>query len=231
MSVPRRRVLVIAPHPDDETLGVGGTIARLAVSGAEVTVCTVAAHMPPLYTAEEHATTIREGRAAHGVLGVARSEFLDFPALSLAAMPVAELHRPLHLLVEELRPEVVFLPFYDRHTDHRAAFDAGMVATRPVRAGAGIRVVAAYETLSETHWNAPGIEPIFAPNWIIDITDHLNRKLDAMACYRSQLGEPRGPRSIDALRGLAIFRGSQAGATYGEAFQILRLAAEPEYFL
>lgn len=231
MSAPSQRVLVIAPHPDDETLGAGGTISRLAAAGTEVTVCTLAAHMPPVYTAEHHATTIREGRAAHAVLGVARSEFLDFPALGLAGMPVDELHRPLHRLVEELRPQLVFVPFHDRHTDHRVVFDAAMVATRPVGAGATVRAVAAYETLSETHWNAPGIEPIFSPSWTIDITQHLDHKLKAMACYGSQLGEPGGPRSIEALQGLAVFRGSQAGTTYGEAFQIIRMAAGPEYFL
>lgn len=231
MSERPGRVLVIAPHPDDETLGVGGTIARLAEAGVEVTVCTLAAHTPPLYTAEEHAITIGEGHAAHAILGVARSVFLDFPALSLGAMPVVELNRPLHELVEDLRPELVFVPFRDRHVDHRAAFDAAMVATRPVRAGAGIRVVAAYETLSETHWTAPGIEATFCPSWTVDITEHVSQKLKALACYASQLGDFTSARSVESVRSLAIFRGSQAGIGYGESFQVIRMTAGPESLL
>ena len=82
-------LLVIAPHPDDETLGAGGTMARCAASGLPVTILTVAAHMPPLYSEAVHQQTVAEARKAHGVLGVSDSRFLDFPAVSVRDRPVA----------------------------------------------------------------------------------------------------------------------------------------------
>ena len=98
-----------------------------------------------------------------------------------------------------------------------------MVATRPVGAGRGIEMVAAYETLSETHWNAPHIEANFAPNWVVDITEHMGRKLEAVGCYASQIPASPGARSIDAVNALARFRGTQAGFGFGEGFQIIRM--------
>ena len=82
--------------------------------------------------------------------------------------------------------------------------------------------MAAYETLSETHWNAPNIEPNFTPNWVIDISDHIERKLKALRCYKSQIPDFSGSRSIEAVEALAKFRGTQAGFSYGEGMQIVR---------
>ena len=85
-----------------------------------------------------------------------------------------------------------------------------------------IEIIAAYETLSETHWNAPHIEPNFTPNWVIDITDHIEEKLKALQCYKSQIFEFPNPRSIEAVEGLAKFRGTQAGFGFGEGMHIIR---------
>ena len=97
-----------------------------------------------------------------------------------------------------------------------------MVATRPIGVGRGIEILAAYETLSETHWNAPHIEPNFTPNWVIDISDHIETKLKALKCYESQISDFPGPRSIEAIEALAKFRGTQAGFAYGEGMHIIR---------
>lgn len=220
-----KKALVIAPHPDDETLGCGGTIRHLADSDVTVHVVTVAAHMPPLYSKEIHEQTVRESKAAQEVLGVASQVFLDNPAVLLKDVPTAELNGTILDQVERIRPDILFIPFYDRHIDHRAVFDACMVAARPVGVGRSISLVAAYETISETHWNAPHIEPAFIPNFCVDITDQIDKKIEAMNCFKSQLHEFPGPRSIEALRALALFRGSQAGYGYAEAFQVIRMGA------
>jgi LmbE family N-acetylglucosaminyl deacetylase len=86
--------------------------------------------------------------------------------------------------------------------------------------------VAAYETISETHWNAPHIEPNFTPNFYVDITGQIESKLEAMAKFESQLHAFPGPRSVEALKALALFRGSQAGYGYAEAFHVIRMGAE-----
>lgn len=221
-----KNALVIAPHPDDETIGVGGSIRRMVDAGWSVAVLTVAAHMPPLYTAEMHETTVRESQAAHEVLGVSESIFLDRPAVLLGEIPVPEFNRLISEHVKRLSPRVLLMPYYDRHIDHRLIFDACMVAARPTGVGRNIAMVAAYETISETHWNAPHIEPNFVPNFCVDISAQIDVKVKAMQCFQSQVHEFPGPRSIEALKALALFRGSQAGYGYAEAFHVIRMGAE-----
>jgi N-acetylglucosamine malate deacetylase 1 len=220
-------VLVVAPHPDDECLGAGGVIALLASAGQEVTVLTLAGHRPPLYPPGVYEQTVREAHEAHAVLGVRKSVFLDYPAVTLAEYPVAEVNSRVQRVFDETRPKIVLLPFPDRHVDHRIAFHAAVVAARPVRAGTGIEVVAMYETLSETHWNVPGAEPQFAPNWTVDITPVIDKKIAAYRQYASQVSKPPGPRSAEAVEALAVFRGSQASVGYGEAFQLVRARFSP----
>jgi len=221
-----KKVLVIAPHPDDETLGAGGTIRKFADAGCEVSIVTVAAHMPPLYTEEIHQTTVRESKAAQAVLGVKKSVFLDKPAVLLGDIPIAEFNSLILTQVNEIAPDILLMPYYDRHIDHRMIFEACLVAARPVGVGKGISLVAAYETISETHWNAPHIEPNFTPNFCVDITEQIDKKIEAMSCFASQLHPFPGPRSVEALKALALFRGSQAGYGYAEGFQVIRMGAE-----
>lgn len=228
--MPTPHMLMIAPHPDDEILGAGGTMARFTQAGGNLTILTVAAHMPPLYPESAHEQTVGEARKAHRVIGAKESIFLDNPAVLLAQKPIIELNQSIYAVVEQVKPDVVLLPYYDRHVDHRAIFDAAMVATRPVRAGKHIQLVAAYETISETHWNAPHLEPNFTPNWLVDITDTIETKLEAMRCYESQLHAFPAPRSLEALRALALFRGSQVGTGYAEGFHIIRMITPPDRF-
>jgi len=220
-----KRVMVVAPHPDDETLGVGGTIAKYSAQGAEVFVLMVSGHLPPLYSREAYDKTVSEAEAAFGLLGVSQSKFLEIPATMIDDQPLHEVNGRISKIVNDFNPHIVFCPYPDRHVDHRLVFDSVMVATRPVGMGRDIEVVATYETLSETHWNAPHIEPNFTPNWVIDITEQIDKKLDALQCYRSQISDFPGPRSIDAVEALAKFRGTQAGFAYGEGFHIVRMVS------
>lgn len=219
----KKRILIVAPHPDDETLGAGGAIANYAQAGHEVTVLTVAGHRPPLYSEEAYQLTVTEAGKAHAMLGVANSVFLNLAATTLGLMPTHELNGKIGAVVEQVRPHVLLCPYPDRHVDHRIIFDSVLVASRPVRAGAGIEMLAAYETLSETHWNAPHIEPAFTPTWVMNVTEQMEVKLRALACYESQIPPFPGPRSVEAVRALAIFRGTQAGFGYGEGFHVIRM--------
>jgi Uncharacterized proteins, LmbE homologs len=187
------------------------------------TVLIVSGHLPPLYTREAYDTTVREARRAFEILGIAKSHFLEIPATMVRDEPVHVLNERIGSVLREADPHVVLTCFPDRHVDHRVIFDAVMVATRPVGGARRIEIVAAYETLSETHWNAPSSEPNFVPDWVVDITDHVETKLKALACYESQITAFPGSRSIEAVRALAIFRGTQAGFAHGEAFQITRM--------
>jgi LmbE family N-acetylglucosaminyl deacetylase len=221
----KKRVLVVAPHPDDETLGTGGTIAKFSAQGDEVFVLIVSGHLPPLYSREDYEITVSEAHSALDLLDVAKFEFLEIPATMIGDQPLHEVNGRISKIFNEFKPHIVFCPFPDRHIDHRLVFDSVMVATRPLGVGKDIEIVAAFETLSETHWNAPHIEPNFVPNWVVDITEHINKKLDAMKCYNSQVVDFPGPRSIQAVEALAKFRGTQAGFGYGEGFQIVRMVS------
>jgi LmbE family N-acetylglucosaminyl deacetylase len=219
----KKRILIVAPHPDDETLGAGGAIAKFVAQGHDVAVLVVSGHLPPVYQREDYETTVREARRAFAILGVRTERFLEIPATMVAQQPVNLVNGKISEVVKEVAPHIVLCPFPDRHVDHRAVFDSVMVATRPVGIGRGIELVAAYETLSETHWNAPHIEANFVPNWVIDITEHKPRKLEAVGCYASQIPASPGARSVDAVQALARLRGTQAGFGYGEGFQIIRM--------
>ena len=221
----KKRILVIAPHPDDETLGAGGTIAKFSSRGDDVAVLVVSGHLPPLYTREQYETTVREATAAFSILGVASSRFLEIPATMVADEPHHSLNKKIGDVVAEVEPHVVLCPFPDRHVDHGAVFESVMVATRPVGVGAAIELIAAYETLSETHWNAPHIEPGFVPTMVVDITGYEDSKMQALACYESQVPAFPSPRSVEAAAALARFRGTQAGFAAGEAFQVVRMRA------
>ncbi|MBX9860476.1 MAG: PIG-L family deacetylase [Sphingomonas sp.] len=216
-----KHLTVIAPHPDDETLGAGGTIARFAAEGVEVSVLIVSGHLPPLYKPEAFETTRREAGEALNILGVHRVEFMEVPATYVHQRPIAEINGAINKFVRATNPEWVLLPFPDRHIDHRTIFDASVVACRPVHAAAP-SVVLAYETLSETHWNVGGIEPAFIPDFYVDISQYLDRKQAALNAYASQVHEAPS-RSIEACTALAKFRGSQNGCDHAEAFKVVRI--------
>lgn len=221
----KKRILVVSPHPDDETLGVGGTIAKYSAQGHEVHVLMISGHLPPLYKREDYEKTVNEAHRAFNILGVAKSDFLELPATMIGDLPLHEVNSKISKVVNDLKPHIVFCPYPDRHVDHRLVFDSVMVATRPVGIGRDIEIVAAYETLSETHWNAPHIEPNFTPNWVIDISDTINKKIEAIKCYESQISDFPGPRSVEAVEALAKFRGTQAGFGYGEGMHIVRMVS------
>ncbi len=225
MESSKKPILVIAPHPDDEILGVGGTMAKYVNMGCPVTVLTISGHLPPLYPQGVYERTVEEAREAHALVGVKDSIFLKIPATMLSTVPVYELNERVLEVVRSVRPAVVLCPYPDRHVDHRLVFESAMVATRPVDTGSTIEIVAAYETLSETHWNAPHIEPNFVPNWVVDITDFLDTKKRALNCYASQIQPFPGPRSVEAAVALAMMRGTQAGFAYGEGLQIVRMCS------
>jgi len=220
----KKRILIVAPHPDDETLGAGGTAAKFAAQGHSVTVLVVCGHLPPLYKPDEFEITMKEAREAFEILGISDHRFLGIPATFVRDEPAHVLNGKIAAVIKEIEPQILLCNYPDRHIDHRVIFDSVMVAARPAgRAGGGIEILAAYETLSETHWNAPHIEPNFVPNWVVDISDVFELKRRALSSYSSQIPDFPGARSIEAVEALAKFRGTQAGFAFGEAFQIIRM--------
>lgn len=215
------RALVVAPHPDDEVLGVGGTIARMVAAGTDVWVVIMTMALAPRFGDDVLSTGRREARAAHEALGVSQTRFLPFPAAGLDTAAHADVNDALLEVFREARPSSVFVPFNgDLHRDHQESFVSALVCSRP--SVDGPRSIYAYETLSETNWNAPYVTPAFLPNVFVDISDHLGAKLEAMSLYRSQLRSFPSERSIEALQALATLRGATVGFAAAEAFVLLR---------
>ena len=221
------KVLVVAPHADDETLGVGGTIAKHVTSGDQVTVAIMTGHGSephPLWPEETWTTVRDEARQALALLGVHDILFREIPAAMVAEQPQWQLNAVTQETLDRVQPEVLYVPFpFDMHTDHRQIFHSLSVAWRPSNPnGYRVREIYAYEVPSETHWNAPDLEPGFLPNTWLDIGEHLQEKLRALKCYRSQIPAWPHARSIEALEHLARWRGSQVGVEAAEAFVLIR---------
>lgn len=216
-------VLVIAPHPDDEVLGVGGTMARLSDAGAEVHVAIVTTGRAPRFPAEQVARVRAEAKAAHHALGVTATHYLDCPAAELGEYAHTDLNRAISGIVGQVDPRTIFAPHPgDIHLDHQLSFLSALVASRPHQHHYPTRIFA-YETLSETNWNAPYLTPGFLPNLFIDISDTLQRKLDAFALFESQQKAAPHERSVAALTALATLRGATVHRSAAEAFVTIRI--------
>lgn len=217
-----KRALVIAPHPDDEVLGCGGTIARLTTMGRHVEILIATCGKPPQFNADQVERVRAEARRAHATLGVAHTHFLDLPAAALDRVARAEINRAVAAVVRESRPDALFVPFVgDLHFDHQLIFEAAMVAARPLGTEYPRRLLA-YETVSETNWAAPYLAPSFQPNVFVDISDHIGRKVEAFGQFESQVRSFPNERSFETLRALAQVRGSCVSRQAAEAFVLIR---------
>lgn len=215
------RALVVAPHMDDEVLGCGGTIARLASAGVEVHVVIVTVGRPPLFTLVEEERCIAEAREAHAILAIAETHHIRLPAAELDTLARSEIERALAEVIAKVAPELLFLPFNgDAHMDHQLVFAAGVAAARA--SGGPPARIWIYETLSETNWNAPYVTPGFFPTVHVGIEETLERKLAAMRVYASQLKAPPSERSLAAIEALARRRGASVHRPAAEAFIAMR---------
>lgn len=216
------RALILAPHPDDEVLGCGGTIARIVAQGGDVQVAIVTRGQEPQFETAQVEQVAREALEAHRLLGVSHSHFLGFPAAGLDRMAIVDLNAGISKIVAKVRPDTLFVPFVsDLHFEHRLVFEAAMVAARPRGAAYPLRILA-YETMSETNWSAPGLSVAFQPNVFVDIENYLAAKLDAFRCFKSQVMPFPDERSIKALHALALLRGATVSRPSAEAFVLVR---------
>ena len=212
------KILIFAPHNDDEVLGAGGTLSKFANQGNDVFVCEV--------TSGENKVIVdkikSEALKAHAIIGVKQTFFLDLPVVAINQVPVSEINEKMLEIVKIVDPEIAFIPHKgDIHTDHVEVAKSAMVALRPVTAP-NLKAIYAYETLSETEWNIPSVENVFIPNVWSDISNYLDIKLQAMNCYQTQIKEFPHPRSLEAIEALAKYRGSNICVKYAESFMLIR---------
>ena len=216
------KTLVVAPHPDDEVLGAGGTLLRRKAEGATVAwliVTTITSESGwSVERVKQRADEIKRITAMFGFDAVFE---LNFPTTQLDQVPMSDLVAAVSNVFKTFEPEEVFVPHpADVHTDHRMVFDAVASCTKWFRYPSVNRVLA-YETLSETDFGL-GTEQGFRPNVFVNIESFLEDKLQAMDIYESELGEFPFPRSHEAIRALAALRGAASGFKAAEAFELLR---------
>jgi len=216
------RTIVIAPHPDDEVLGVGGTLLRRKSEGATVAWLIVTGIPSGAGWDQEkikkRADEIRKITALFGFDFVFE---LNLPTTQLDNIPMIDLVAAIAGVFKTFLPEEVFVPHSsDVHTDHRIVFEAVASCTKWFRYPS-IRRVLSYETLSETGFGL-GADNAFRPNVFFDIELYIADKLRAMSIYASEMGEFPFPRSHESIQALAILRGSNSGFKAAEAFELLR---------
>jgi N-acetylglucosamine malate deacetylase 1 len=219
--------LVISVHPDDETLGCGGTILRHCAAGDNIHWLVVT---QPVDGAVEQsffascAKQVEDVAAAYGVSSVTK---LGFPTARLDTVSQADLIARIGDVISERRPETVYLVHAgDVHTDHHAVFLASMSVLKSFHMRSlGVRRVLSYETLSSTEAAPAQNTRAFLPTVYNDITPYVDRKIEIMGLYHTESQADPLPRGPSAIRALARFRGATVGLEYAEAFMLIREVA------
>ena len=218
-------VLVIAAHPDDEVLGCGGTLARLAAEGCAVHILLMAdgetsrtagagqMNIPGRLTARNAAAS-----AACKILGCTSVEALDLPDNRLDGVELLDVIKHVETFVQRFQPSVVLTHHAgDVNIDHRVVHDAVISACRP-QPGHPVKELLFFEVPSSTEWRPPSSAEPFNPNWFVDISATLAKKLEALQAYDTELRAFPHPRSLKAVTALAQWRGATTGVDAAEAF-------------
>lgn len=221
-------VLVIAAHPDDEVLGCGGTIARLAGEGHTVVTGILGEGVTSRHANRADADKgmldrlRQQARQAARLLGAADTLFGGLPDNRFDSVALLDVVKIVERWISEIRPARVFTQHGgDLNIDHAVTFRATLTAIRPME-GCAVRELLAYEVASSTEWAFGRFEPVFRPSVFVDITATLDRKIDAMALYESESRPFPHPRSAESLRASAQRWGSVAGVGAAEAFELIR---------
>jgi LmbE family N-acetylglucosaminyl deacetylase len=216
------RILVIAPHPDDETLGCAGLLLRRKAEGADLGWLIVT-DMSEKFGWSAEQIALRDGEIARvsQELGFSEVFHLGFPTAQLDTIPLAHLVERFSHVLGAFGPDEVLVPHWaDVHSDHRVVFEATAACTKWFR-HPGVRRILAYETPSETGFHLV-TDSTFHPTTFVDIGAYLERKLTLMALYRSEVHSFPFPRSVEAVRALAAWRGASSGFEAAEAFELLK---------
>jgi LmbE family N-acetylglucosaminyl deacetylase len=221
------RLLTVAAHPDDETLGAGGTMAWHAARGDTVWACILTDGV----TSRHDRVALQEecARRACETLGVEKVVFVGLPDQRLDTLSLLDVITPIEECIRDLGADVVLTHFGgDVNEDHRLVARATMVATRPV-AGSSVKRVCAFEIPSSTDWAPPIPGSVFTPNLYVDISETLPTKLTAMKAYadthHSEVRPYPHPRSMEALTAYAQRHGVASGLLAAEPFKLLRESA------
>ena len=215
------KILIFAPHPDDETLGCGGTLLKHRSNNDQIYWCLMTYGNSKMGHDKKHYE--KWDRIIDSVNKEYRStKFfnLKFPSGELDQVGNMNIITAIKNVIDEVKPQIVYLNHHgDVHTDHRYTFDAVMSSVKNFNSPFIDRVMT-YETISETDFSSTTLNQAFNPNIFIDISDHFEQKIKIMKNYDSEIMKEPLPRSIRSIKALATLRGSRIGVKYAEAFQL-----------
>lgn len=221
------KYLIIAAHPDDEVLGCGGMMAKLAKQGHDVHIAILGEGITSRSDQREAADK-NQLSSLHACcqkvadhLGAASIELFGLPDNRFDTMAMLDVTKIIEDLVSRIQPDYVFTQHGgDLNVDHQVTFRATLTATRPM-AGSCVKGVYGYEVASSTEWAFGQFAPRFTPQMYVDITDTLETKIQAMELYESEARVFPHPRSPQSLRAHATRWGTQVGMHAAEAFSIV----------
>ncbi len=208
------KILVIAAHPDDEVLGMGGTIKKLSKKH-KIHLCVVSEGATAQYSDKKMIEIRRKSCVKAGkILGISTFDFLNFPDMKLDTIPHLELNQSLEKIIRKYKPSIVFTtPPNDLNKDHQIVYESTIIATRPH--SSGVKEILSYEI--------PALEKnVIIPNVFENIAKEFKIKIKAFKEYKSEIKKFPHPRSVEAIESLAKYRGMQSGLEKAESFMQIR---------
>ncbi len=225
-----KKVLVIAAHPDDEVLGMGGTIAKLVKDGNAVDVLIVTDGSSAQYRDSDHLAEIieakkKETRNCADVLGIRDIYYGELPDMKLDTTPHIRINQVIEDVIDKVQPDTVFTHFWgDVNCDHQNVYKSTLVAVRPLM-GQVVRELYCYRVPSSTEWTPNKADTMYMPNCFVDIEAYAEQKYKAFACYSTELRDYPHPRSEQYLRESDKAAGLRVGMLAAEEFVLLRKLA------
>ncbi len=213
------KILVVAVHPDDETLGCGGTLLKHKAKGDKVhwLICTNL-NKNHIY----HVKREKEIQKVSKLFNFDSVHQLKFETKKIDHYSISQIIDEISKVIKYLKPNTIYLPFKeDIHTDHKKIFEAAYSCTKSFRFKY-INKIYMMETLSETEFSPSIKESTFIPNTFVDISKYINKKVQIMKIYKSEIDNHPFPRSETSIKALASFRGSSSGCKFAESFVLLK---------
>ena len=219
MLLSNEKVLVIAAHPDDETLGMGGTIHKLSLLGSRVRVIFLSDGVGSRDEIRESVDSRRAAAiSALRFLNCSDVHFYDFPDNSMDSVPLIDIVKTVEKSINDFEPAVLFTHFpHDLNVDHRITSQACLVAARP-KVNRNIKSLLYFEVQSSTEWNFGSSQ--FIPNMFVDISDSFGFKVHALKEYQVEIEAFPEARSFAGIEARSTVRGVTVGVSKAEAFQI-----------
>lgn len=215
----KNKILVVAVHPDDETLGCGGTLLKHKANGDKIhwLICTSLNKNHDYYQNRE-----KEINKVSKIFNFDSVHNLQFETTKMDQYNMNEIIEKISKVINKVKPNIIYLPFKeDVHTDHKKVFEASYSCTKSFRYPF-IKKIYMMETLSETEFAPSTKKDSFIPNTFVDVSKYMDKKIKIMKVYKSEIDKYPFPRSIRSIKALASLRGSTSGCNFAESFMLLK---------